>query len=900
MLTFRFGSAVAVCPESRPGDGCLATARQPARQPAGTRDPMAAEGKSERPNGEGQEDPRPAKSESWSRTEDAFPKAEISFAETGELEFDLDDAGGSRTVGGAADAGPRPTRRARLTGRADREMPAPPRSRRPSDGGSAGGGDSGGNGVPPTDFLPPPPPTISGGNGKPRLKKIRFLFVLAGLGLLAIVSTVFGMMMAVASDLPALENFAEFRANKNTVVYDATGERIGSLTSNENRLLLESGEISPYMKNAVVAVEDSRFYEHRGVDFQGIGRALVQDILSLSAKQGASTITQQFVKEALEAQGNRTVMQKLREAALAYHLERKWTKDEILTNYLNTVYYGQGAYGIEAAARTYFAQSHPGCGTDSESCASVLLPHEAALLAGVIQSPAAYDPEANPNDSKSRRDLVLQKMLEQDYLTEDQYDESVRQAVPGSEQIEPPSLDSKAPYFTSWMRQQLVDLFKEQGKSPGLAFFGGLKVTTTLDLDLQTAAEDAVYSYLGGLGPTAAVVVIDNETGGVKAMVGGPDYEEAPFNLATQGHRQPGSSIKPLILQTALQQGISSGSVYESAPQLFRFGKQKKELFEVNNYEDSYLGSASLATATTYSDNSVYAQVGLESLNNGTRDIARTARRLGVKTPLSTNPAMVLGGLKVGVTPLEWAYAFTTLNNEGRRVTGNFYPGYPERTGPISFTKIEDDEGEVIENVPDRDTVVDQDAAIETKAILESVVSGGTGVNAQYGGYAWGKTGTTENNGDAWFCGGVEDVTACVWVGYPDSTTPMTTEYAGSPVDGGTYPALIWSSVMSSWSEIREIREAEEAAEEAAAESEEEAAEEAAAEAPVEEETYVPPAPVEEAPAVPVPEPEPAAPAPAPAPAPEPAPVEAAPPPATPPAPAPSSGGAATGGAAPG
>jgi penicillin-binding protein 1A len=261
---------------------------------------------------------------------------------------------------------------------------------------------------------------------------------------------------------------------------------------------------------------------------------------------------------------------------------------------------------------------------------------------------------------------------------------------------------------------------------------------------------------------------------------------------------------------------------------------------------------------------------------------------------------MVLGGLKVGVTPLEWTYAFNTLNNDGRRVTGNFYPGYPEKAGPISFTKIEDDEGEVIENVPDRDTVVDQDAAIETKAILESVVSGGTGVNAQYGGYAWGKTGTTENNGDAWFCGGVEDVTACVWVGYPDSTTPMTTEYAGSPVDGGTYPALIWSSVMSSWSEIREIREAEEAAEEAAAESEEEAEEEAAAEAPVEEDTYVPPAPVEEAPAVPVPEPEPAAPAPAPAPAPEPAPVEAAPPPATPPAPAPSSGGAATGGAAPG
>ncbi len=623
---------------------------------------MAAERKSDRPQGEDREgSPRSEKSDRWSRTDAAFEKPEVSFAETGELEFDFDKPDGSR-VGGAADSTPgdpdgdgdltlKPMdgggttlpRRARLAGRVDRELPAPPRSRdsgpvEPPIGDGSGNGGPGGNGAPPTDFLPPPPPMTSGGNGKPRLKKLRFLFVLAGLGLLAIVSTVFGMMMAVASDLPALENFAEFRANKNTVVLDATGERIGSLTSNENRILLESGEISPYVKNAVVAVEDSRFYEHRGVDFEGIGRALVQDVLSLSAKQGASTITQQFVKEALEAQGNRTVMQKLREAALAYHLERKWTKDEILTNYLNTVYFGQGAYGIEAAARTYFGQSHPGCGTDTEPCASVLLPHEAALLAGIIQSPAAYDPEANPNDSKARRDVVLQKMLDQGYLTEDQYDESAQQAIPGSEQIEPPSLDSKAPYFTSWMRQQLVDLFKEQGKSPGLAFFGGLKVTTTLDLDLQSAAEDAVYSYLGGLGPTASVVVIDNETGGVKAMVGGSDYEETPFNLATQGHRQPGSSIKPMILLTALSQGISSGTVYESAPQLFRFGKRKKELFPVNNYGDSYLGSASLATATTYSDNSVYAQVGLESLDNGTRDIARTARRLGVRTPSRPTP----------------------------------------------------------------------------------------------------------------------------------------------------------------------------------------------------------------------------------------------------------------------
>jgi penicillin-binding protein 1A len=723
------------------------------------------------------------------------------------------------------------------------------------------------------------------------------VLVLAGLAILAGVSTVFGMMMAVAQDLPAVENFAEFRASENTVVLDASGERIGTLTSNENRILLESGEISPFVKNAVVAIEDSRFYEHRGVDFQGIGRALVQDVLSLSAKQGASTITQQFVKEALEAQGNRTVFQKLREAALAYHLERQWTKDEILTNYLNTVYFGQGAYGIEAAARTYFAHNHPGCGTEINPCASVLMPHEAALLAGIIQSPAAYDPEANPNDSKSRRDLVLERMQEQGYLDESDYEDAVAQAIPAGSDVQPPKLDSKAPFFTSWMRQEVVDLFKSQGRSPGYAFFGGLKITTTLDLDLQQAAEDSVYSYLGGLGPTASVVVIDNETGGVKAMVGGPDYEESAFNLATQGHRQPGSSIKPFILLSALEQGISSGSVYESAPQVFRFGKRKKELFEVANYGDSYAGAASLASATTNSDNSVYAQVGLESLKNGTLDIARMAHRMGVTTHLSTNPAMVLGGLKVGVTPLEWAYAFSTLNNDGRRVTGTFSPEYEggEGFGPLAFTRIEESNGDVIENKPDRDRVVDEDVAVEAKSILETVVSSGTGTNAQYGGYAWGKTGTTENNGDAWFCGGVEDVTACVWVGYPDSTTPMTTEYGGSPVDGGTYPALIWGRVMAAWSEIRATREAEEELEEAGSDDE------AAATAPIEAAPAPAPAPapVESAPAPAPVESAPAAPAPAPAPEPAPAPAAPATPPPAAPAPAPSGGGV-SGGAGPG
>src|SRR3954470_9101326 len=294
----------------------------------------------------------------------------------------------------------------------------------------------GGEVPPPT---PPPPPESK---RKPRLKKLRILFVLLGLSVLALVSMIFGMMAAVSQDLPAIYNFAQYKASKNSEVYDAAGEPIGTLTSDQNKILLTSGQISPNVKNAVVSIEDSRFYEHNGVDFQGIGRALVQDVLSRSASQGASTITQQFVKNALEAQGDRTVFEKFREAALAYRLEQHWTKDKILTEYLNTIYFGEGAYGIEAAARTYFGWNHPDCGTESEPCASVLLPEEAAMLAGIISSPSAYDPKLYPDNALDRRNVVLGKMRDQGYISDQQYTASVHTALPAPDDVEPPRIDS--------------------------------------------------------------------------------------------------------------------------------------------------------------------------------------------------------------------------------------------------------------------------------------------------------------------------------------------------------------------------------------------------------------------------------------------------------------------------
>jgi penicillin-binding protein 1A len=731
---------------------------------------------------------------------------------------------------------------------------------------------------------PPPVPTPQEKPRKPRLKKLRFLFVLLGLGILGLVSMVFGMMAAVSQDLPAIYNFAQYKASKNSELFDSTGEPIGTLTSNQNKILLTSSQISPNIKNAVVSIEDSRFYEHNGVDFRGIARALVNDVLSQSAQQGGSTITEQFVKNALAAQGERTIFEKFREAALAYRLERHWSKDKILTEYLNTIYFGEGAYGIEAAARTYFGKAHPGCGTTVEPCASVLEPWEAATLAGIIASPSAFDPKIYPENALGRRNLVLEKMEQQGYITEQQYDEGVKQALPAPADISPPTLESKAPYFTAWMRQQLVDKY-----GAAKAFFGGLKVKSTLNLRLQGAAEEAVSSYLGYLPPTASVVVLDNHNAGVKAMVGGPNFKTKPFNLATLGHRQPGSSIKTFTLITALEEGISPYTSYESAPQVFHFGKNGQETFTVHNDEEGYLGSCDIICATTYSDNSIYAQLALEGLkgknvHQRTSSIAATIHKMGYTEPISTNPAMVLGGLKEGVTPLLWTYAYMTLADNGVRVSGTLAPEPGD--SPIAFEEVKDQDGHVIKggkNDAIRTPVIKAETAEEAKSILETVVQSGTGVRANTGAEGeWGKTGTTSESSDAWFCGSALEVTACVWVGYADSATSMETLYNGGPVMGGTFPALIWARVISAWQQIK----AEIAAEKASHTHRH------GSSGAEEEETYVPPVGSTE-----VPETESAEPAPEEEAAPETeAPAEAAPPAEAPAAPAEPAGAGSGGG----
>jgi penicillin-binding protein 1A len=683
------------------------------------------------------------------------------------------------------------------------------------------------NGVPPqANGTGPPPP-------KPKLKKLRLALVFIGLSVLALISTVFGMLMAVASDLPSLENRAQYRSAKNSVLYadnwgckdldkDSDCQEIAKLTGNQNRILVGENEISPNVKNAVIAIEDRRFYSHKGVDYTGIARAFAQDVLKRRAAQGGSTITQQFVKNALDAQGDRSVFQKLREAALAYHLERKWPKEKILTQYLNTVYFGNGAYGIESAVRTYFGDGdepdeRAGAGDAGVSYtppvaeeqqqnpdareSEDVAPHEAALLAAMIASPSAYDPVQHPQAARARRNLILQRMLDMKTISQAQYNDAIRQSLPAEDDVDPPNTESTEPYFTSWMTEHLLERYR-----PGKLFAGGLKVRTTIDPELQDAAEQAIVGRLAGVGPDAALVAIQNNTGEVRAMVGGSDYNARPFNLATNGHRQPGSSIKPFILARALADGIDPNSVWASQPKVFSFvnGHGQRGKFEVSNYEDSYLGSASLWSATAASDNSVFAELGMQV---GRRRVARLAQRMGIRTKLSTNPAMLLGGLKEGVTPLEMAYAYSTIANDGKRISGSMAP---DGRGPVAIQSVEEGDGDVTEDKRIETQVLPPKVAQVEKDMLRLVVTSGTGKAAQVGDEdIWGKTGTTENYGDAWFVGGNDDLTVAIWVGYADKLQPMEYEHAGGPVAGGTFPAEIFHDFMTSWLELRQQRRLE-------------------------------------------------------------------------------------------
>jgi penicillin-binding protein 1A len=536
------------------------------------------------------------------------------------------------------------------------------------------------------------------------------------------------------------------------------------LRGSENRRVVASDQIAPFMKQAIVAVEDRRFYQHRGIDLHGILRAIWADLRNQKVVEGGSTITQQFVKNAY-VQNQRSIGRKLREAALAWQLEQRWSKDRILTAYLNTIYFGNGAYGIEQAARVYFGHS----------AARLTLP-EAALLAGIPADPALYDPVTNPSGARERRREVLLDLLEQSDITHNQFRRANRARLPRPQDIRLPASQGPAPYFTSYVKQLLIDRY-----GTARVFGGGLRVVTSIDLHLQRVARDAIAKWLPAEnGPAAALVAIDPRDGRILAMVGGENYRKSQFNLAVQGERQPGSSFKPFVLATALAEGVAPSTTFKSGPVTISLGDR---LWYVHNYEGSNLGLIDLTTATTVSDNTFYAQL---TQLVGPKNVARMAAALGITSPLNGYFSIGLGAEPVN--PLEMARAFSSFADHGNRIDGSLFGNHPLAVISVNGQK----------NRPVQKPVLGANTAAIIDSLLQNVVTSGTGQRAQLtdGRPVAGKTGTTENYGDAWFVGYTPQLAVAVWVGYPQRLVPMLTEFHGQPVAGGTFPALIWKSFM--------------------------------------------------------------------------------------------------------
>ncbi len=629
------------------------------------------------------------------------------------------------------------------------------------------------------------------------MRWLRTWVVLVLLGLLGATSTFLGFVTALAQDLPDIDQFEQKQLEQDGAIYahgtNGRWVRIATLRSPETRVVVGEDAISDAMKHAIVAIEDQRFYSHRGVDPEGVLRAVVKKVASGST-EGGSTITQQFVKN-VYLSNEQTLQRKLREAAIAYQLEQRWSKDKILAEYLNTVNFGNGCYGIEIAARCYFGKS-----------AKDLRPSEAALLAAIPRSPTAYDPVRQAKAARERRNLVLDKMVEQEYLTpEAGAVEKSMPLLPAGRKVGVTPTKTAQPFFVDYVIEQLKRRYGTEK-----TFGGGLKVYTTLDLAEQRLAERSVKTVLAGRGPQGSLVSIEPSTGRVKAMVGGWKYGtdraagESLFNVATSGRRQPGSSFKPFVLLAALDRGIQTSTEFVSKRQVFAL--PDSSTWVVSNDSNVYLGPISLSTAVKVSDNTVFAQL---TRLVGPAKVAEMAKRLGIISPLDSDLAIGLGGLRGGVTPLEMAHAYATIANGGERVGGSvlFHTDAAEiqdpTLDPITIEKVvvpgagPGGKARIDDNAPKSVRVVAEASALSALDAMRAVLDqDGTGRRAAFGRPAAGKTGTTEFNRDAWFAGMTPQRATAVWVGYVDTARPMETEFGGEAVKGGTFPALIWHDFM--------------------------------------------------------------------------------------------------------
>jgi penicillin-binding protein 1A len=605
--------------------------------------------------------------------------------------------------------------------------------------------------------------------GKGNVRKRAFLgfaLVLVALGLAALSAV--GWVIAVAASAPDIKDLKPSDKGQNSVVYAADGSRLGYVASDTNRTPITWEDMPLSVRQATVAIEDKRFYEHGGVDFEGIVRAGVKNITSGKTVQGGSTITQQLVRALYIKDPTRDLKRKIREAKMADELENQHTKPWILREYLNNVPYGtvggQTAIGIEAAAITYFSRH-----------AKNLNLSQSALLAGLPQAPSLYNPFQNPNAALKRRNEVLRAMRSSGYITPQEAQRAMDRPL-GLHQSHRYQ-ERREPYFFDYVQDQLIERY-----GANVYRRGGLEIHTTIDPKYQDWARQAIKGQLPySTDPSAAIVSIDPKTGYIRAMASSGTYKDRSFNLAAQGHRQPGSSFKPMVLTTAIRQGINPEStVYVSKPLHMLvpgFG-----IWDVKTYSNTYGGAMNLVQATLKSDNSVYAQLDVDV---GPKKVAETAHLLGIKTDLDGIPSEGLGGLRLGVSPLEMSNAYATLAAGG------------VRSEPQAITKVKFPDGKVDDiGKPKRKRVLTDGEAYEVTKILEKNVQAGTGTKANIGCPAAGKTGTTDNFRDAWFVGYTPNLASSVWVGYPNKQVEMRSVH-GISVAGGTFPAGIWHDYMN-------------------------------------------------------------------------------------------------------
>lgn len=596
---------------------------------------------------------------------------------------------------------------------------------------------------------------------KPPKKKSpmrRFLWIVGILVFLIIAGAGCGFIGATMSDLPEVANVKPAASSQ---IYDVHGNLITTVHATENRLPVKLSQVPKDLQNAFIATEDNRFYSHHGVDPIGIMRAIWVNIAHDGVAEGGSTITQQLARNAFLTQ-DRTLKRKIMEAMLAIRIEQYYTKQEILEMYLNQIYFGQGAYGVQAAAHVYFGKN-----------VQDLDLAQSAMLAGLPQSPNYYSPLTNYKAGKARQAVVLGQMVKYDYIDQATADKAKDEDLGLREKSEAAHSDNNASYFIDYVISEIAEKYGDDA-----VYKDGLKIYTTIDMKAQDAAVQAMHNlpnfYTDDKGltqPQGALIAINPHNGYIVAMVGGRGDDS--FNRAVLAERQPGSAFKPFVYLAAIQDGMTPGTVMDDKKIEFNGWSPK-------NYEGTYSGQMTLRYALQHSVNTIAVQLA-DAV--GMRKVLNLASSLGITTlddSKDNNLAAALGGLTNGVKPIDMAVAYGTLANGGVKVK------------PVAITKIEDRNGQVVEeNSTEEQRVVDPKYAYVITNMLESVMSGGTGGGASIGRPAAGKTGTTDESKDAWFVGYTPDLVAAVWMGDDYGIETL------DGITGGTVPAVIWRDFMS-------------------------------------------------------------------------------------------------------